>query len=78
MIIHVMIMTYNIWMSIKEACLKYVFNTGTSRAQTEQDLCISIHTIIQENIILVSSEPVLVQENIISVPSEPVPVLNTC
>ena len=29
MIIHVMIMTYNTWMSVKEACLKHVINTGT-------------------------------------------------
>ena len=30
MIIHVMIMTYNTWMSVKEASLKHVFSTGTS------------------------------------------------
>ena len=34
MIIHVMIMTYNIWMSVKEKCLKHVFNTGTGSDDT--------------------------------------------
>ena len=29
MIIHVMIMICNTWTSVKEACLKHVFNTGT-------------------------------------------------
>ena len=34
MIIHIMIMTYNIWMSVKEECLKHVFNTSTSSDDT--------------------------------------------
>ena len=34
MIIHVMIMTYNTWMSVKEASLKHVFSTGTSSDDT--------------------------------------------
>ena len=34
MIIYVMIITYNIWMSVKEICLKHVFNTGTGSDDT--------------------------------------------
>ena len=34
MIIHIMIMTYNIWMSAKENWLKHVFNTGTGSDDT--------------------------------------------
>ena len=34
MIIHIMIMTYNTWMYVKEAYLKHVFNTGTGSDDT--------------------------------------------
>ena len=34
MIIHVMIMTYNIWMSVKEAYLQHVFNISTGSDDT--------------------------------------------
>ena len=34
MVIHVMSMTYNTGISVKETCLKHVFNTGTGSDDT--------------------------------------------